>query len=56
MAKKFNEEFTKYIELIISMCADCIAGGITDATYLSNLKLMLPQMEQIIKEDEPCKP
>ena len=47
-----NEEFIKYMDLIATMCVDCIGGGITQQTYLSNLKLMIPKMSELLADPE----
>lgn len=49
---EMNEEFIKYIDLISTMCVDCIGGGITEKTYLSNLKLMIPKMSELFADKE----
>ena len=48
-----NEKFTKYVDLIYAMCIDCI---ITDATFLSNLKLMIPKMSDLLAEPQQEQP
>ena len=47
-----NWEFIEYIDCISSMCVDCIGGGITQQTYLSNLKLMIPKMSELLADPE----
>ena len=48
----FNHEFFKYVDLIVTMSVDLAAGGITEGTYLSNLKLMLPKMSELLADKE----
>ena len=39
-----ESEFEKYVELIMSMCTDCLMGGITEETFKSNLKIINEQL------------
>ncbi len=39
-----EEEFDKYVKLIMSMCTDYLMGGITKETFISNLKMISEQL------------
>lgn len=43
---KMKPNFKKAIESIMSMCYDILNGGITEETFISNLKLFLEYLEQ----------
>ena len=47
-----NEKFIEYVDLISTMCVDNVAGGITDITFLGNIRLMIPKMSALLADKE----
>lgn len=39
-------EFEKGIKMLMSMCYDCLNKGITQGTFINNLKLMVIYFEE----------
>ncbi len=40
-----NEEFWEHVKLIMSMCLDCLQGGITKETFIANLLMLAKLLE-----------
>ena len=39
-----DKDFQKYLQLIMSMCIDCMSGGISKKTFIANLKFITNQL------------
>lgn len=44
--KENDDDFTKQVECILSMCTDCLLGKITKGTFTKNLKMIAKIMEK----------
>ena len=40
-----ENEFKKYVELIMSMCTDYLMDGLTKETFISNLDLIIKNLK-----------
>jgi hypothetical protein len=43
---KADDKFKSYLRMILSMTTDCLMGGITFDTYMSNLRMALKNMDE----------
>jgi hypothetical protein len=41
------KKFTEYLKLIMSMCLDCMQGGITPKTFIANIEIMVESMKKL---------
>jgi hypothetical protein len=41
-----DQEFKKHIELLLSMCTDYLMGGLTRQTFVSNLRMIIKNLEK----------
>jgi hypothetical protein len=46
-----NPLFERYLKSIFAMTTDCLMGGITEKTYISNLETYVLCLKQVDKED-----
>jgi len=47
-----KERFEKWVELIVSMCTDCLLGKISNNTFVSYLNIITKQLTEEYNEEK----